>query len=228
MGTVEQREHRYDDRCTGWAITLAWPATWCKRAGAWYDGAMRMIGVTRDGYYQVGHAAVLLLPDGEAIAHYFDMGRYHAPGGTARVRSAFTDHELAVNSRPVRDGAGELPSNLAAILAEIAGNKACHGSGPMHWAAVPLKCDHAFQKAMVMQQQDFHTYGPFAPGGSNCSRFVRTVLLAGDPPPRARRALLFPWTLSPTPMTNVQACSTVGPCGVITSEEDAVAQASLA
>lgn len=204
-----------DGEHTGWAIAIAWPETWCKRAGAWYDGVMRLLAVNRNGYYQVGHAAIVVFTKDQDEAHYFDMGRYHAPGGTARVRSAHTDHELALRTRLVWGADSPLPENLPALLNELATNKACHGDGPMHWSMVPVICERVHQKAQAMQQQDFITYGPFVIGGSNCSRFVNTALRAGHPPARARLSLRFPWTLSPTPLTNVHACAGYAGNGVV-------------
>lgn len=199
----------------GWAIAIAWPETWCKRAGAWYDVIMRLLAVNRNGYYQVGHAALVVVGRDKDEAHYYDMGRYHAPGGTARVRSAHTDHELVVRTRVLWDAGDPLPRNLAALLHELASNKACHGDGPMHWSVVPVICEDVHQQAQVMQEQGFINYGPFVAGGSNCSRFVNTALRAGRPPLGARLALLFPWTVSPTPLTNVQACTGYAAHGVV-------------
>ena len=63
----------------GFAIALAWPETQCKEAVAWYDGLMRMININKNGYYKVGHAAIVLVEDISGRCHYFDFGRYHAP-----------------------------------------------------------------------------------------------------------------------------------------------------
>jgi hypothetical protein len=199
----------------GWAIAIAWPETWCKRAGAWYDGVMRLLAVNRNGYYQVGHAAVVVMGRDKDEAHYYDMGRYHAPGGTARVRSAHTDHELVLRTRLLWDAGAQLPLNLPVLLNELATNKACHGDGPMHWSVVPVICEGVHHQAKAMQEQDFITYGPFVVGGSNCSRFVNTALRAGRPPMGARLSLRFPWTLSPTPLSNVQACCGYAAQGIV-------------
>lgn len=176
---------------------------------------MRLLAVNRNGYYQVGHAALVVLARANDQAHYYDMGRYHAPGGTARVRSAHTDHELALRTRLLWHSDSPLPQNLHVLLNELATNKACHGDGPMHWSVVPVVCEAVHQRAQVMQAQGFIPYGPFVIGGSNCSRFVNTTLRAGRPPGAARLSLRFPWTLSPTPMANVQACSGYAPNGVV-------------
>jgi hypothetical protein len=190
-------------------IALAWPATWCKQAGAWYDGFLRHTGINHRGYYRVGHAAVLVLKHDEPVAHYFDMGRYHAPAGTARVRSALTDHDLQIKTSIQWSAAGQV-ENLHTVLDELATKAACHGSGPLHWAAVNGDADRALILARAMQERPFHAYGPFVPWGSNCSRFVRSVLLAARPPFAVRLLLRLPPTLSPSPLTNIHALRLVG------------------
>ena len=45
----------------GFAIALAWPQTWCKQAGSWYEGITRFLGFNQNGYYQAGHAAIVLV-----------------------------------------------------------------------------------------------------------------------------------------------------------------------
>lgn len=189
----------------GIGIALAWPQTWCKQAGGWYDGVMRAVGFNRNGGYVVGHAAVLLLQRNAEQVHYFDCGRYHAPAGMCRVRNAHTDHELRVRTSAHWHSAGALPTNIDSILQEIAGNPACHGSGVLHWGAFPIHVAPALRKAMAMQERPFHAYGPFTPGGTNCSRFVHSVLLAGRPALLPRLLLAFPASVSPSPSSNVRA-----------------------
>jgi hypothetical protein len=194
-------------------IALAWPATWCKQAGAWYDGLMRRTGINNRGYYRVGHAAVLVLKQDDPVAHYFDMGRYHAPAGTARVRNAITDHDLRIRT-VVQWNAGGAVENLHTIINEIAANPACHGNGPMHWAALQGSGHAAMAKAQAMQRKPFHDYGPFVPWGSNCSRFVRTIAFAARPALLPRILLTFPPSLSPTPLTNIHALRPFGLHGI--------------
>jgi hypothetical protein len=47
--------------------------------------------------------------------------------------------------------------------------------------------------------------GPFRIGGSNCSRFVNTVIRAGKPASKFRFRLKFGVWLTPTPVNNVYA-----------------------
>ncbi|HMQ77369.1 MAG TPA: hypothetical protein PKE21_14560 [Flavobacteriales bacterium] len=209
------------------AIALAWPATLCKQAGAWYDGLMHKMNINRNGYYQVGHAALVLLKRDAQTAQYFDLGRYHAPAGMARVRSAETDHELRIHTpltwRPDLD----VPVNICSLLEEVANNRACHGDGVMHWSAVAVEVEHALAKAKAMQARVFIPYGPFVLGGSNCSRFVNTAIRAGRPQPLVGLGLTFPTSLSPTPIGNVRTVGRTGLIGKVDPESRSVWQPCL-
>lgn len=187
----------------GFAIALAWPETYCKQAGAWYDPFMKRMGFNQIGYYKAGHAAVVLVQNNTGKCHYFDFGRYHAPFAHGRVRSAKTDPELKVwkTARIVED---EI-INLQDILGELAERKACHGSGDLHASSCSINFDAAYEKAVILQDRGPLAYGPFVFNGTNCSRFVRTILLAGRPGLSTRTKLKFPYTLTPAPITNVRA-----------------------
>lgn len=187
-------------------ILLAWPETKCKQAGSWYDGLMCILGFSKDKYYKVGHAAIVLVNSKTGKCHYFDFGRYHAPFGYGRIRDEETDHDLVIQTK------AEIESNqiinIDAILNELADNKSCHGEGYLYASVVKSNFSNAFKKAKVMQQEGTWPYGPFIWKGTNCSRFVRTVALAGKSKLINQIRLRFPLTLSPTPKGNVNSTRT--------------------
>jgi len=201
----------------GFAIALAWPETLCKRAGAWYDFPMHYLGVSSKGYYKVGHAAVVLVDDETRHCRYFDFGRYHAPHGHGRVRSAETDHDLIINTKAVIAANGKKIANLDEILAELYRNPSTHGSGIIYGTATRIRIDKALDLSRQFQQKEFIPYGPFIPNGTNCSRFVSSVVQAGLPAARLfdmkaslpallqRMELKIPLTISPTPMWILRA-----------------------
>ena len=166
-------------RYTGFAVALAWPKVWAKEAGDGYDRLMRGLGFNDGGFYRVGHAAVVLVNSVDSTCHYYDFGRYHAPVGMGRVRSANTDHDLAIAIKAELDGKRIL--NLDAILCELQSNASTHASGPMYASYVRINFFKAQQAANKMQMKELLPYGPFEKGGSNCSRFVRQIILAGEP-----------------------------------------------
>ncbi len=207
-GTVSYDKRQRDKRIEQdqqFAIALAWPATYCKQAGAWYEPVTTFLGFNRNNYYKAGHAAVVLVDSKNRKCHYFDFGRYHAPFQFGRVRGAETDHEMALKTVPEISADGKRLKNLEVILAELQNNPACHGDGELHASRAPVNFEDAFSKAMHMQHKSPIAYGPFKTGGSNCSRFVNTLIRSGNPPLKHRLKLRFFVPLTPTPMNNVNA-----------------------
>ncbi len=190
---------------TGIAIALAWPQTYCKQPGAWYDPLTLFLGINKNNYYKVGHAAVVLVDAKNVVAHYFDFGRYHAPFKHARVRSAETDDDLKLNTTPaLSDNASGL-KNFPDFLMELQQNASCHGEGKLFASYCPINFERAIAKAKQLQEKSPLPYGPFVPNGSNCSRFVNTVIRAGKPAFRHWFGLNFKIPFTPTPMSNVHA-----------------------
>ncbi len=196
---IKQTKH------TGFAIAIAWPQTYCKQPGAWYDPITLFLGVNQNNYYKVGHAALVLIDSKSLKAHYFDFGRYHAPYKHGRVRSAETDHDLEVKTMPQLSDDGERIGNFKDILHELQTNPACHGEGELHASYSPINFEKAYAKAREMQENSPIPYGPFRIKGSNCSRFVNTSILAGKPDFRYRFNLKYRVPLTPTPISNVNA-----------------------
>lgn len=183
----------------GYAIALAWPETYCKQAGAWYDKLLSIIGVSKNFHYKVGHAAVILVDGINGNCHYFDFGRYHAPFGYGRVRNKETDHDLRIHSKAIINPSGTI-KNLNELLSEVYHNPSCHGNGPVHAASTKIRFDLAYNTALEMQKSNPWKYGPFIWMGTNCSRFVRTIIVSGKPTLKQIFRLRFPLTLSPTPL----------------------------
>jgi len=193
------------DKYTGFSIALAWPETFCKQPGSWYDPLALKLGLNNNHYYRVGHAAVILIDTENPKCHYFDFGRYHAPFQYGRVRSEETDHELSMETRPQPSADKTTLLNLGAILSELQQNKACHGEGAIYASYSPVNFQSAYEKATQMQQTSPIPYGPFRIRGSNCSRFVNTVIRAGKPAWKFRFRLRYLVWFTPTPMNNVNS-----------------------
>lgn len=189
----------------GIVIALAWPETSCKQAGAWYDGVSTKLGISRNGYYKVGHSALVLINKSSGKCHYADFGRYHAPHGYGRVRTEHTDRDLKIFTNAEIDSESDEVLNLESILIELFENPSCHGTGRIFGA--PFEVDFNSVRAAItdLQKKEFIEYGPFLRNGTNCSRFVNAILLAGKTDIASRLKLRFPPMLTPTPMWNLKA-----------------------
>ena len=113
----------------GFAISLAWPETRCRKTGMWYDVMMSFFGIAKEGYYKVGHAAILLIDAKSGDIQYFDFGRYYAAYVQEKVRSQETDQELIIHSKAEISQDGKQIFNLEKILWELYKNRSTNGSG---------------------------------------------------------------------------------------------------
>jgi hypothetical protein len=164
---------------------------------------MRLVGFNQAYYYQVGHSAIVLIKTSTGSCHYFDFGRYHSPLGYGRVRDAETDPELSIEH--LVQAALPDRQDLLPVLEVLQQNSACHGSGVLMAACVPINFEAAYFVAKTYQQDSPLRYGPFIAGGTNCSRFVRKVLLAGTLSSKLWWQLQLPHHRYPTPLGLVKA-----------------------
>jgi hypothetical protein len=166
---------------TGVLIALAWPDTYCKGTGAWYDGLAEKLRISKNNNNRVGHAALVLVDGDSGAAEYFDFGRYHCPSGFGRVRSASSDHNLGLSFRAQIKADGHL-ANLSELLSELNTMSQCHGDGPL--IAAQSLVNYKMSRAYIagQEEQELIPYGPFVRGGTNCARFVLNTLDRGFAP----------------------------------------------
>ncbi len=188
---------------SGIAIALAWPDTYCKQAGAWYDPLMNVLKISKNNYYKVGHSALVLIKNGGTECHYFDFGRYHAPKGHGRVRNKLTDNELQLKTIPKIENKKLL--NYDELLTELQSSSVFHGDGDLYSSYVEIDFIKAYTKAIEMQSNSPIVYGPFVKNGTNCSRFVSSVILAGLSLKEERFKLKYFVPFTPSPSSNVKA-----------------------
>lgn len=190
-------------RYSGFVIALAWPKAWAKQAGDGYDKLMTGLGFNDGGFYRVGHAALVLVSMKDSSCHYYDFGRYHTPVGYGLVRDEETDNDLRIQTKAHIDG--RRIGNLDDFLCEIESNESTHASGPMYASYVRVNFDKAHEAAKQIQSRDFIPYGPFEDEGLNCSRFVREIILAGEPNWAHALHLEVVPTITPTTLYPVSA-----------------------
>ena len=187
----------------GFVIPLAWPESYCKQAGAWYDGITQITGFNKFNYYKAGHSALVLVDPKHGKCHYFDFGRYHTPFSFGRARCAETDPTLQIKTNAVFNDNRSRIENLEEVLLELQKNSSCHGEGPIHASYAKINFSKAFAEAMNFVDRSPLPYGPFKPNGTNCSRFVNTVLRKGKVGVFKSIRLRFYKPLTPTPLNNV-------------------------
>ena len=186
---------------TATIIVLAWPDTKVICEGKWYDRPMRWVGAIKDGYYNAGHAAFLLINNTSGDIQYFDFGRYHTPMKYGRVRSKLTDPDIEMKHKAsINNG---VITNLEEVLLERYNNKACHGNGRLTAAIVKnINYEKAYNKVIQMQTREAIPYGPFELRGTTCSRLVAQTVLVSTKDWLTKLLIIFPYTVSATPRSN--------------------------
>ena len=178
-------------------IALAWPEGMVSAAGAWYDFLF-----AKNGKYRVGHSAVALVDRKSGRLWYFDFGRYHSPPNYGRVRDVETDSDVAIKS--IAKIKGNTIFNLDEILLEIKNKNSFHGEGALYASILnDVSYDKAYKYAKSIQLKGLIPYGPFVYGGTNCSRFVASVMRSASPKFIKNARLKFPFCISPSPKRNV-------------------------
>jgi len=187
---------------TGAFVALSWPDTKIPKASSWYDGLMKVMGICKNGYYHVGHAALLLIDFRNGDVKYFDFGRYHTPFGYGRVRDVQSDPELEVETKAIIEKGKII--NIKEILLEIDCNKSTHGDGKLVSSVTSdIDFDLASASAKSIQGREAIPYGPFQPFGTNCSRFVATIYRAGFTSYLKKRRISNWYLYFHTPTSNV-------------------------
>ena len=178
-------------------IVLAWPEGMVAAAGGWYDKAL-----STNGQYRVGHSALILVNSTTNQLNYFDFGRYHSPFGFGRTRDLETDPDISLKSKPIISENSIV--NIKEILFEISNLKATHGHGSVYASILKnIDFNKAYEKAKEIQNRGLISYGPVVLTGTNCSRFVATIMLASKPHWITRLRLKLPFCLFPSPKRNI-------------------------
>ncbi len=184
------------------ALLLAWPETYCRQTGAWYDPMMSKFGASVNGYYKVGHSAIVLIKRETGLCHYFDFGRYQTPVNFGRARDCTSDKDLVINTC-IEFSADGLPINIQELHHELSNMKACNGDGRLEAGLIKINFDKSYTYAKKIQDLKFVPYGPFVLKGTNCSRFTRSIALKGMKFSSSKIGMTFPLMITPTPSWNV-------------------------
>lgn len=184
------------------ALLLAWPETYCKQVGSWYDPMMSKFGASVNGYYKVGHSAIVLIKRETGVCHYFDFGRYQTPANYGRARDFTSDKDLAINTR-IEFSSDGLPVNIQELYQELSYMKACNGDGRLEAGLININFNKSYAYAKKIQNRKLVPYGPFIINGTNCSRFTRLIALKGMKFSSSKIGMAIPLTLTPTPNWNV-------------------------
>lgn len=163
------------------AIVIGWPNTYCKQPGFWFDSLGSFLGMNKNGFYKVGHSAVVLVDVKNKKCEYFDFGRYHAPFKKGRVRNRDTDPLLKIKTIPIFSTDQQKLLNVEQILEELQMNEEIHTEGKIISSYLKLSFNLAYNEGEKLQRLGVIDYGLFNSSKYNCAKFVHQVVLAGKP-----------------------------------------------
>ena len=112
---------------------------------------------------------------------------------------------MKVNIRAIISKDGSKIENINDILTELQLNSECHGEGTLYASYCKIDFAKASCEVLKLQEQSPIPYGPFRYKGSNCSRFVNTAILAGNPKWKYSLRLKYLMWFTPSPIGNVNS-----------------------
>lgn len=186
----------------GIILPLAWPEGLVPSNHQKYDRYMSWFNLCKNGFYKVGHAAMLLVNTDTGEVYYYDFGRYIAePRRYGRIRSVKTDAELVFTiSAECRKG--EI-TNLDEILKYTASHPHTHGKGKLYAGLCRgYHFEEVYDHIERQQSRGLIKYGAFTIGGTNCSRFVAQTMAAFSNVVDKVK-ILYPWYGTPSPLGNI-------------------------
>lgn len=163
------------------ALVIGWPHAYCKQPGFWFDPIGRILGMNRNGFYKVGHSAIVLIDVKNKKCEYFDFGRYHAPFKKGRVRDQVTDPLLKIKTIPIFSEDQQSILNVDQILEELQMNEEIHTEGKIISSYLKISFNLAYKEGKKLQRMGVLDYGLFNSVKYNCAKFVYQLILAGKP-----------------------------------------------
>ena len=94
--------------------------------------------------------------------------------------------------------------NIKQILFQLSEMKSTHGEGKLYASVVKnISFFKAFDYAKKIQDKGMIRYGPFVRKGTNCSRFVASVIRSSGVTFIKKLRLKYPFCITPSPKRNV-------------------------
>lgn len=187
------------------AIAIGWPQNYCKQPGYWFDSLGKLLGMNKNGYYKIGHSAVVLVNTEKNECHYFDFGRYQTPFQKGRVRNMDTDPSLVIKTVPLISSNQKKILNIENILEELQMNCEIHSEGKIISSYTKINFLKAYKTALRLQNMELVEYGLFSKSKYNCAKFVNEVILSGEPSIISILTLKFLVPIIPSTKSNVYA-----------------------
>lgn len=184
------------------AIILSWPDATIRGDEAWMM-FFKKIGIVKNLNFKVGHTGIVLIDHSTGGLYFYDFGRYIAPRGYGRARSANSDPLLEINLLAKFEN--NIISNLEEIIHHFESLKEpMYGQGKVYFSVVQ-EIDFNTAKTFADSWVDIGTYpyGAVAKNNNNCSRFITRILIQSSERFHFWHKINFPETIKASPMSNL-------------------------
>ena len=161
---------------SGAIIALAFPDVFVRVTDGKYNIILEKLGMVNADLIRAGHAAALIVePDGHIT--YTDFGRYITYEDQGRARTKLTDPDVHIPIRAKFTDLGTV-QNLKEIMEFLRLNpELTHADGRLYAGLFyNVNTEKALEKAEEISLKGSMPYGPFVANGSNCARYVWSLL----------------------------------------------------
>jgi len=175
----------------GLLLALAYPDHFVKKTEGRYNTFLDWIGIVNNGMVRAGHSAVALISKSTGEVKYADFGRYITPDGMGRTRTALTDPDVYVPLKAVFDEKGNWTNRDEVLTFFATHPELTHGNGRCYIGEHNVDYSKAWKYIKDTNLKGSINYGPFVPGGNNCSRFTWNALRESTPSKWLRWYLIY-------------------------------------
>lgn len=191
-----------EDKFTDFLIPMTFPNWRIYMPDKWFRSILHAFGYNKDNSTALGHSLILMIESSTGKVEYTDFGRYCIPKGYSRARLAKDDVLLFVPIKAkIENG---LVLNVQELMEWVFSEHHIHLSGgPLFYKVLPncnFKKGLDFAKKMV--SKGIIEYDIFGKSKSNCSRYVRDLMLESMEPLKIDFGFKHA-IISPTPIDNV-------------------------
>jgi len=190
------------EKFSDFLIPMAFPNWRIYLPDQWYRPILHGLGYNKDNTTSLGHSLILLINGITGDVEYSDFGRYCVPPGLSRARLSIEDPLLKVPIKAKIKGTEII--NINELMNWVYDAKHIHHSGgPLLYKVLPhCSFNKAYSFGLSMIERGFVEYNIFGKQKSNCSRYVRDVIMSSLDPTKVDFGYKY-GVLTPTPVDNV-------------------------
>ncbi len=205
--TPNEQQLQYTEKNAA-LIIISYPDMLVHNTEAAYHNLIRVVGVGGKKRTRAGHASFVIAKKNTPTFEHYDNGRYIAPVGYSRVRSAETDIEMLVDLEAKwEDG---VLTNHKELLQWLYNNPDKTLSSGDIYATINYNVSYERVKDYIkeMLEEETMPYCPFLKDGTNCARFVSDAMSIGIIDDEVQQQISRIYRITPSGLSSVRSGTT--------------------